>query len=117
MRGADQDIVARGAKFWLYKRGGHRVLINRMGDLIVRPNIVESSTRLVPCVCLSGSIQQHLLTSYLDTLLGVMLAQFQAKFIKGGMRGVIDLIKDNEALKVRFLNMSLASLLASLDAY
>jgi len=34
--------VTRGGKFWkLYKRPGHRVIINADGDLIVRPTFIE----------------------------------------------------------------------------
>jgi len=95
---ADQDVVARGAKFLaMYKRGGHRVLINPLGDLIVRPSAMESSLRLVPC---SGSVQQHLLTSYLQSLLAVLLAQFSTKRMTGGMTGVVQLAKNSEAIKV-----------------
>lgn len=95
---ADQDVVARGAKFVaMYKRGGHRVLINKLGDLIVRPSAMESSIRLVPC---SGSVQQHLLTSYLQSLLAVLLAQFSNKKMKGGMAGVVQLARESVPLKV-----------------
>ena len=96
--GADQDVVARGAKFVaMYKRGGHRVLINKLGDLIVRPSAMETSIRLVPC---SGSVQQHLLTSYLQSLLAVLVAQFTNKKMKGGMAGVVQLAKESLPLKV-----------------
>ena len=91
-------MVARGAKFVaMYKRGGHRVLINPLGDLIVRPNALESSLRLVPC---SGSVQQHLLTSYLQSLLAMLLAQFSKKRMMGGMTGVVQLVKYNQPIKV-----------------
>ena len=90
--------MARGAKFLrLYKRGGHRVLINKLGDLIVRPSAMEASIRLVPC---SGSVQQHLLTSYLQSLLAVLLAQFSHKKLKGGMTGVVHLAQNSVPLKV-----------------
>ena len=82
----------------LYKRGGHRVLINSLGDLIVRPTAMETSLRLVPC---SGSVQQHLLTSYLNSMLAVLLSQFSRKRIKGGMTGVVELAKNNTAIKAR----------------
>ena len=37
-----QDAVTRGAKFCkMYKRPGHRVIINADGDLIVRPTFIE----------------------------------------------------------------------------
>ena len=46
---ADQDIVARSAKFFtMYKRSAHRVIINRKGDLLVRPRPIEASLRLQP---------------------------------------------------------------------
>ena len=91
--------MARGAKFWVvYKRGGHRVLINPVGDLIVRPTAMETSLRLIP---FSASMQQHLLMSYLQSLLAVLLSQFGLKRIAGGMTGVIHLVKDNAAMKAR----------------
>ncbi len=34
--------------FALYKRDGHRVLINKLGDLVVRPSYVETAIRKVP---------------------------------------------------------------------
>ena len=95
---ADQDIVARGGKmFFLYKRAGHRVLINKLGDLIIRPNPLEASMRLVPC---SGSVQQHLLTSYLQSLLSVLLAQFSQKRLTGGSKGVLALASESVPIKV-----------------
>lgn len=42
----DQDVVAKAPKFLvLYKRAGHRVIINRLGDMIVRPSFIEITTR------------------------------------------------------------------------
>ena len=44
-----QDIVARRGKFWLlYKRSGHRVIINMRGDLIVRPSFAEANVQRIP---------------------------------------------------------------------
>ena len=95
---ADQDIVARGGKMLMaYKRAGHRVLINKLGDLIIRPNPMEASMRLIPC---SGSVQQHLLTSYLQALLSVLLAQFSRKRLNGGMKGVVALASESVPIKV-----------------
>ena len=51
------DVVTRAGKFLvLYKRPGLRVLINQLGDMVVRPNYVESVIRRVPggalpCCC------------------------------------------------------------------
>lgn len=87
-----------GAKFLvLYKRGGHRVLINNVGDMICRPNPMEAAMRLVPC---SGSVSQHLLTSYMQSLLSVLLAQFSYKRLSGGMTGVVALVKNSVPIKV-----------------
>ena len=47
--GAVQDAVPRSGKFLvLFKLGGHRVVINRMGDLVVRPSPLEASLRQIP---------------------------------------------------------------------
>ena len=44
-----QDVVARRGKLWvLYKRSGHRVIINTRGDLIVRPTYAEANVQRVP---------------------------------------------------------------------
>ena len=43
-----QDAIARAGRFWgLYKRAGHRVLINPNGDLIVRPTFIEAAVQLM----------------------------------------------------------------------
>ena len=97
--------MARSAKFWiLYKRGGHRVLINRRGDLVVRPNPMEASVSLVTCF---DSVQHHLLTTYLQSLLAVLLSQFSTKQMKGGMQGVLRLAKLSLPLRVSLLLLSL----------
>ena len=69
-----------------------------MGDLIVRPNPMEASLRLIPC---SGSVQQHLLTSYLQSLVAIMVAQFRpSKGRMTDMQAVLQLIRDSHALQV-----------------
>ena len=41
-----QDMVARAGKFVvLFKRPGHRVIINSRGDMLVRPSFMEISTQ------------------------------------------------------------------------
>ena len=46
----DQDAVARAPKFlFLYKRAGHRVIINHAGDMLVRPSFIETSVLKAPC--------------------------------------------------------------------
>ena len=43
-----QDVIARAGRFWgLYKRAGHRVMINPSGDLIVRPTFIEAAAQLM----------------------------------------------------------------------
>jgi hypothetical protein len=44
---------------FLYKRPGHRVLVNKLGDLVVRPSYVETAIRGVPG---GASVRDHLLT-------------------------------------------------------
>jgi hypothetical protein len=58
-----QDVVTRGGKFWaMYKRPGHRVIINADGNLIVRPTFTEASIQRRPG---GSSVSHHLLTMYL----------------------------------------------------
>ena len=46
---AAQDLVVHGGKMVkLYKRPGHRVIINMYGDMIVRPTFAEASTQVRP---------------------------------------------------------------------
>ncbi len=44
----DQDVIPKASK-WLrvYKRSGHRVIINRVGDIIVRPTWMELNVKNV----------------------------------------------------------------------
>ena len=39
-------VVHRGKLIRMYKRPGHRVIINMDGDLIVRPTFAEASTQV-----------------------------------------------------------------------
>jgi hypothetical protein len=40
----DQDVVVHGLKLWgWYKRNGNRAIVNRSGDLVVRPSLLEIS--------------------------------------------------------------------------
>lgn len=41
-----QDVVTRGGKFlFLYKRPGHRVIINSLGVMMVSPSAMETSVQ------------------------------------------------------------------------
>ena len=45
----NDDLVTQAGKFInLYKRAGLRVLVNRLGDLVVRPSYAETAIRRVP---------------------------------------------------------------------
>ncbi|KAK9813862.1 hypothetical protein WJX73_002319 [Symbiochloris irregularis] len=85
----DQDAVPRSGKFmFIFKRGGQRVIINRLGDMIVRPLSIEASLRQVP----GGlSVSQHLLAAYTVSLVAVLVGQFSNKRFRGGMGGVVRL--------------------------
>lgn len=67
---AMQDVIARRGKLWiLYKRAGHRVIINARGDLIVRPSFAEANVQRVPG---GGWLLNHAKTwSPADALAGI----------------------------------------------
>ena len=44
-----QDAVPRSGRFWgLFKRAGYRVVVNALGDLLVRPSPLDASLLQVP---------------------------------------------------------------------
>ncbi|GBF87966.1 hypothetical protein Rsub_00678 [Raphidocelis subcapitata] len=88
----DQDVVPRGGKFWaLYKRNGHRAIVNRAGDLIVRPTPFESSLVQAP---LGSNPLHHLLAGYQASLTAVALGQLDArKRLPGGPAGLVELAR------------------------
>ena len=55
-----QDIVPRSGKMVFFKRGGHLVMINELGDMLVRPPIIEASMRQMPGGVLSLSLSLSL---------------------------------------------------------
>ena len=88
MHGADvmsasaQDAVVRGGKLIrMYKRPGHRVIINADGDLIVRPMFVEASIQRRPG---GSAVSHHLLAAYQRSYVAVMKSQFSSKGVQGG---------------------------------
>lgn len=85
------DAVTRAGKFWaLYKRAGHRVLINSRGDMVVRPSSLEQYIYRSPTP--AGSVGDHYLTSYQRSLAAVVAAQFGEKACEGGDDGVRSLL-------------------------
>jgi len=72
----DDDTITRAGKFFLlYKHVGHRVLINKRGDMLVRPSFSEYSMRRAP----GGSIRDHYLTRYRRAMESIVQAQFSGK--------------------------------------
>ncbi|KAF6262015.1 hypothetical protein COO60DRAFT_1699568 [Scenedesmus sp. NREL 46B-D3] len=82
----DQDTVPRGGKFIsAYKRNGQRVIVNKAGDMVVRPIPLESSMLQAP---LGSNPIHHLLASYQASLTAVALGQLdRLKGLPGGLRG------------------------------
>jgi Lipase (class 3) len=77
------DVVTRAGKFFiLFKHVGHRVLLNRRGDLVVRPSFVEYSLRRSP----GGSVKDHYLSSYERAVVAVLAAQFGRKSFDPGSK-------------------------------
>jgi len=95
----DQDTVSVAGKFVrMYRRTGHRVIVNERGDLIVRPLPLEH--RLLPIRAFGlGRVKDHWLSSYARSLLRIMEMQFRGKGAPGGATGVVAMIEGNPALK------------------
>ncbi|KAL4431080.1 hypothetical protein ABPG75_006336 [Micractinium tetrahymenae] len=92
----NEDVVVKNGKFIvLYKRAGHRVLINSLGDLVVRPTHAETVIRTLPG---ANSIRDHLMTSYIASLAAVLGSQFSSKSFAGGREGVLRLIRKSSGV-------------------
>eukprot|EP00210_Caulerpa_lentillifera_P008426 g8038.t1 len=78
----DQDYITRTMKFVnLYKRPGHRVIINGQGDMLVRPSFIEMTlSRITGAV----NIAHHMLASYQNAFLAIARSQFNPDGIEGG---------------------------------
>ncbi|KAA6428561.1 MAG: hypothetical protein FRX49_01437 [Trebouxia sp. A1-2] len=87
----DQDVVTRGGKFVvLYKRPGKRVIVNNEGRMMVSPSSMEASIQQ----SIGGQkADHHLLTSYHQAVMSVILAQFTPKGFIDGMEGIRTLRK------------------------
>ena len=64
----------------------------------VRPAAIEASAMKVPC---SGSVTQHLLTAYLNSMLMVILAQFCSKSLIGGAIGGFCILQSHPPWRVK----------------
>ncbi|KAK9801989.1 hypothetical protein WJX73_007271 [Symbiochloris irregularis] len=83
-----RDPVPRAGKFvCLFKRPGHRVLINLKGELVVRPNALELQLQR------STRLDHHTTFAYRAALLSICLAQFSSCGLPGGAAGILGLSK------------------------
>ena len=74
------------------------MIINKLGDLIVRPSPLEASLRVLP---LQGSVNHHLLTSYLDSIVSVFVSQFSKQQRESGtMARIVEIVRHDKPLKV-----------------
>ncbi|KAK9823875.1 hypothetical protein WJX72_006114 [[Myrmecia] bisecta] len=85
----DRDAVARMGKFaCLYKRPGHRVVINKQGDMLVRPSAIEQRIELLEG---RSRLGDHYLEAYRAAFAKVIKLQFGEKALPGGSQGVLSL--------------------------
>eukprot|EP00803_Ostreobium_quekettii_P010560 evm.model.scf_1177.1 EVM.evm.TU.scf_1177.1 scf_1177:22060-24549(-) len=86
------DAIAKLPKLWfLYKHCGHKVVINRLGHLVVRPTFLEMK---LTTAFFKSSVPDHLLSSYRKSLAAVARAQFVMKRgLPGGKSGVFELMQ------------------------
>ncbi|KXZ49520.1 hypothetical protein GPECTOR_21g746 [Gonium pectorale] len=89
------DMVPLTPKFvgwFVYKHPGHKVIVKRRGDIIVRPTFTENAVVRRPG---SRSVRHHLLGSYLRSYMAVLRSQTRGKHIEGGVRGLMRLASFN----------------------
>ncbi|GLI61759.1 hypothetical protein VaNZ11_004227 [Volvox africanus] len=85
------DMVPLTPKYvgwFVYKQPGHKVILKRRGDIIVRPTFTENTVIRLPG---SRSVRHHLLGSYIRSLMSVLRNQTRGKHIEGGVRGLLHL--------------------------
>lgn len=81
-----QDPVSRIPPGW-YKRVGVRVLLNNLGDIIVRPTYLEM--QLINTA--GGEVKDHFLESYRTSLMRIIKNQFTKRRLKTGQPGAYTL--------------------------
>ena len=79
----DQDPVARVPKR-AYKRVGNRVIVNSMGDIIVRPGFLEMK---VINHAAAGDVSHHFLKAYRSSIMSVIQSQFTGRQMQHGREG------------------------------
>lgn len=79
----DQDPVPRVPKGLGYKRVGERIVLDRAGNLMVRPSPLETAM----WNCNGGYVRDHLLSQYRASLASIVKAQFGDAALRGGRAG------------------------------
>ncbi|KAK9828849.1 hypothetical protein WJX72_002401 [[Myrmecia] bisecta] len=94
----DQDAVPRTGKLiTMYKRPGNRVIINLLGDLIVRPSSLETALRNRPG---GGKLKDHLLAAYQRSFAAILASQWGDKYQDGGRKGVWEIVRNKHVLYI-----------------
>lgn len=92
----------------LYKRPGHRVIINGQGDMLVRPSFIEMTlSRTTGAV----NIAHHMLASYQRAFLAIARSQFNPDGLEGGVE---EMLKISSTLQ-KVLGVSRARLVQELS--
>ena len=88
----DQDLVTRILKLaGLYKRHGQRVVVNRRGDMIVRPTLFETSMQQT---IRGGTVADHQTVAYQEALVSVVTRQlYSSSRHADGLHGLLGLLK------------------------
>lgn len=105
----DNDVVPKIPRFgMLYRHVGRKVIINQVGDLIVRPQAVEIALEsMVNIFKRSDSISQHLLGKYRASFVSICEAQFvKGKGLGGGVDAVIAILNKRDQLLSSVLGVS-----------
>ncbi|GMH41168.1 hypothetical protein BSKO_09078 [Bryopsis sp. KO-2023] len=109
----DEDVVPRVPKFLkFFKHVGHKVIINGVGDLIVKPHMVEVSLyKMFTFFKRSSSLIQHSLFDYQKSYVAICKGQFvEGKAMEGGMEALSIMFEENEGLLARSLGVELSKL-------
>ena len=97
----DQDLVTRILKFFgMYKRHGHRVIVNSRGDMVVRPSMFELSMQQA---MRGGAVAHHSTVAYQEALVSIVTSQLSTSGRHAdGLHGLLGLLKG--VPQVLFLN-------------
>lgn len=75
----------------MYKRHGHRVIVNKRGDMVVRPSMFELSMQQA---MRGGTVAHHSTVSYQQSLVAVVTNQLSTSGRHAdGLHGLLGLVK------------------------